>query len=207
MVQTVKNCLKKSKELKQNPQLALLALRTTPVDNILPSPAELLFNRKIQHQLPQVIQHNSKAEEVKLRLLDRQAVQKRFYDNGTRELPPLIPNQQVAIQDTNSGLWSPAKVVRHSEEPRSYVVETTDGATRRRNRRHLKDSSRTKQPIATGTDEHDTNSCDDYDHSGPVPTPTSNGTDNPTYNPGPTNTLRTRSGRTVRPPKRFGEEE
>ncbi|GFS23914.1 Pol polyprotein [Elysia marginata] len=47
-VQTVKNCLKKAKAKKENPQLALLSLRTTPIDNILPSPAELLFNRKVQ---------------------------------------------------------------------------------------------------------------------------------------------------------------
>ncbi len=39
MVGTVKNVLKKAKESRIDLQLALLCLRSTPVDNKLPSPA------------------------------------------------------------------------------------------------------------------------------------------------------------------------
>ncbi|GFN96970.1 transposon ty3-i Gag-Pol polyprotein [Plakobranchus ocellatus] len=70
-VQTVKICLKKAKAQKQNPQLALLALRTTPIDNALPSPAELLFNRKVKCQLPHVIHHDHRTEQIKHQLLER----------------------------------------------------------------------------------------------------------------------------------------
>ncbi|XP_041350869.1 uncharacterized protein K02A2.6-like [Gigantopelta aegis] len=45
MVQTVKNLLKKSESSGQDPYLALLAYRTTPIDNKLAAPAKLLNNR------------------------------------------------------------------------------------------------------------------------------------------------------------------
>ena len=53
-VQTVKNLLQKCKESGSDPHLAMLCLRTTPVDHHLPSPAELLNNRMYQSNLPGV---------------------------------------------------------------------------------------------------------------------------------------------------------
>ncbi|PIK55858.1 hypothetical protein BSL78_07250 [Apostichopus japonicus] len=46
-VQTIKKTLAKTLKDKQDVYLALLCIRTTPVDHQIPSPAELLFNRKI----------------------------------------------------------------------------------------------------------------------------------------------------------------
>ena len=103
-VQTVKNCLKKAKAQKQNPQLALLSLRTTPIDNTLPSPAELLFNRKVQNQIPHIIRHTHKSEHIQNQLLARRNTQKTYFDQHRKELPPLIDNQQVLVQDTTTGL-------------------------------------------------------------------------------------------------------
>jgi hypothetical protein len=51
-VQTVKATMKKAKQSNGDLQKALLCLRTTPIDNHLPSPAELLYNRKIKANLP-----------------------------------------------------------------------------------------------------------------------------------------------------------
>ena len=53
-VQIVKNLLQKCKESGSDPHLAILCLRTTPVDHHLPSPAELLNNRMYQSNLPGV---------------------------------------------------------------------------------------------------------------------------------------------------------
>ncbi|GFR95334.1 hypothetical protein ElyMa_004426000 [Elysia marginata] len=39
---------------------------------------------------------------------------------------------------------SAATIVKHSGEPRSYIIETPDGTTLRRNRLHLKDSTRAR---------------------------------------------------------------
>ena len=52
MVQTVKNIIKKSDECGEDPYLALLSYRTTPVDHRMKSPAELLNGRKMRTTLP-----------------------------------------------------------------------------------------------------------------------------------------------------------
>ena len=52
MVQTVKNLLKKSDATGQDPYLALLAYRTTPIDSNLTSPAKILNQRDYHTQLP-----------------------------------------------------------------------------------------------------------------------------------------------------------
>ena len=59
MVQTIKNTLKKAKQSKMDYQMALLCLRTTPLDNHLPSPAEILYNRKIRTMIPTLLDKNT----------------------------------------------------------------------------------------------------------------------------------------------------
>jgi len=54
-VQTVKNLLKKS----DDPYLALLIYRSTPLSNFNYSPAELLMSRKLRTNLP-ILNHNLK---------------------------------------------------------------------------------------------------------------------------------------------------
>ena len=48
----VKDTLKKAKQSGIDPQLAMLCLRSTPIDVRTPSPAELLYGRKIHYNLP-----------------------------------------------------------------------------------------------------------------------------------------------------------
>ena len=43
------------------------------------------------------------------------------------------------LQDTNNLRWKPATVVSPTKEPRSYIVQTTEGTRHRRNRRFLKE--------------------------------------------------------------------
>jgi hypothetical protein len=51
MVQTIKNLLKKSEAAGEDPYLALLSYRTTPIDSKLPAPAKLLNKRDYRTQL------------------------------------------------------------------------------------------------------------------------------------------------------------
>ena len=53
-VQTVKNLLQKCNESGADPHLAMLCLRTTPIDYGLPSPAELLNCRVFHSNLPAI---------------------------------------------------------------------------------------------------------------------------------------------------------
>ena len=48
----VKKTQQKAYEAKEDPAIALLCLRTTPIETGLPSPAEILFGRKIERFSP-----------------------------------------------------------------------------------------------------------------------------------------------------------
>lgn len=152
-VQTVKHTIKKAKQSKTDVHLAMLSLRATPIDNHLPSPGELLFNRKIRSSLPTKI-HNTQPDRDKLseRLVERQSQQKINFDKGTRHLSPMIPGQVVRVKDPTSALWKPATISKQSTEPRSYEILTETGQTLRRNRRHLKETGEKMVPHATGED-------------------------------------------------------
>ncbi|PIK40122.1 hypothetical protein BSL78_23023 [Apostichopus japonicus] len=52
MVQTAKNVLKKAEQSNQDPHLALLELRNTPIDSNLQSPAQILMGRRLKSTLP-----------------------------------------------------------------------------------------------------------------------------------------------------------
>ena len=139
MVQTVKATLKKAKQSNMDPYLALLCLRTTPIDSALPSPAELLNGRKYRDNLPSKTRNNNcDKDSVYSRLLDHQAKQTEYHDNhGVRRLSPLRPGQHVTVQDHSTGKWTPAVVHNTCPEPRSYMVQMPDGPTLRHNRAHI----------------------------------------------------------------------
>ena len=138
-VQTIKSALRKAKADGLDPELALLCLRSTPIDNKLPSPAEKLYTRKIRGNLPVKVSNVLPSrDKIYEHLKERQEKQKLYHDQRAKELPPLMEGQPVSAQDPRSGHWSPAKVLSKYEEPRSHVVQTQEGTKVRRNRQHLK---------------------------------------------------------------------
>ncbi len=131
-VGTVKSLLKKSTD----PYLALLAYRTTPLQNGY-SPSELLMCRRLRTtvpgtrnqrtpKLPDPVSLREKEEQLKKR-------QKENFDShhGVRELPPLTSGDTVWVRDRET-----EGSVGEEVAPHSYEVTTADG-TYRRNRRHL----------------------------------------------------------------------
>lgn len=54
-IETFKNIMKKAEYDNIDPYLCILEYRNTPIDNNLPSPAQLLFNRDINSLLPKFI--------------------------------------------------------------------------------------------------------------------------------------------------------
>jgi len=135
-VKLVKHSLSKVVQDNGDPQLALLRLRTTPLDSKLPSPAELLQGRTLRDDLPQILR--SGHEDVIGHLHQRQESQKATYDRVSKPLAPLAPQQPVRTQNPTSRQWEPATVIQRNDQPRSYKVMTAAGSTVDRNRSQLR---------------------------------------------------------------------
>ena len=137
-IQTVKNTLKKAKASGKDPHMAMLCLRATPLDHNIPSPGEMLYNRKLRANLPVRVRNTVQLRDtIQEQLRRRQELQKLYHDQHAHDLPPLSVGQQVRIQDQSTHRWSLATVRESCEEPRSYVVSTPNGNLLRCNRRHI----------------------------------------------------------------------
>ena len=131
-VGTIKSLLNKE----QDPYLAVLAYRSTPL-RIGYSPSELLMGRKLRSTVPlsrsQRQPQLPDAEAVRLQDNKIKEKQKKDFDrhHNVRDLPDLSPGDSV---------WVPSRdtegVISDEVAPRSYVVTTPTGVTRR-NRRSL----------------------------------------------------------------------
>ena len=186
-IQTVKNTLKKAKADGKDLNMALLCVRATPLDTDIPSPAELLYGRKIRGPLPIRIRNTiSTKDRLRELLLERQQKQKHYADAHAHDLPPLAVGQKVRVQDQATHLWAPATVEQVGPEPRSYVVRTPSGAALRRNRRQL--AAAPERAAAEGAQPSESKK-----EQAVTPSPAAT----------PAAKTITRSGRTVRPPRRF----
>ncbi|KAI8516719.1 hypothetical protein Bbelb_053000 [Branchiostoma belcheri] len=133
-VQTVKKTLTKSLETGEDPNLALLTLRTTPLRTDTKSPAELLNGRRYKTRLPTKIHPPADQEEVMGKLTAAQEKSKKQYDRQAQQLPELVRGQTVHIQEPIKKTWTPGQIVGKADTPKSYVVETESGKQMRRNR-------------------------------------------------------------------------
>ena len=138
-IQTVKRTLTKAKQAGVSGDMALMCLRSTPIDHSLPSPAELLYQRKIRGNLPVRIHNKDQTKDrVMIQLQHKQQKQLEYHDRHSKPLQPVSPGQNVMIQDQGTKKWSPAIVTNTTPEPRSYEVMTDKGGILRRNRHHIR---------------------------------------------------------------------
>jgi hypothetical protein len=145
MVKVVKDLFTRAMATGQDPLLAVQAYRATPLNGKLPSPAEMMFGRKIQTVLP--IRTNLTDQQQATREIQIQAKlqQQHSYDRHAREYQELQQYQKVLVQlDPDVRAWKPATVVATPSEdhagPRTYLVQTQDGARYPRNRKFLRPS-------------------------------------------------------------------
>ena len=126
-----------------DPLLALLTYRSTPIPELGASPAELAFGRRIRTTLPilprQLDSPVISKEDFKRRDTALKTRQKRNHDSrrGARPLPALKPGDSVTMKLEGEKRWGKQGRVREMLSPRSYSVETDGGGCVRRNRRHL----------------------------------------------------------------------
>ncbi|XP_045450007.1 uncharacterized protein K02A2.6-like [Melitaea cinxia] len=137
-IQTVKKLLKKLIYDKKDIYLGLLMYRNTPVNTDGKSPSELLFKRNIKTILPRLDLNQDRKDKYRQELLNKQEIQKKYYNRGSRNLPELREGEIVKIQDENckkpheSGI-----VLGKGSGPRSYQVRNESGNILTRNRRML----------------------------------------------------------------------
>jgi len=125
-IQTVKRALTNAFANKEDPYLALLALRTTPISNDSVSPAAKLMGRDIRTTLP----------------ADTQKVEytKKYCNQQCKNLPELKVGDTVRLRQKTypRKFWDKkGTVVAKLQEPRSYKVEADTGKVYRRNRRGI----------------------------------------------------------------------
>ena len=116
--------------------LALLQLRSTPLDNMTPSPGELLQNRQLTTTLPVNIRSPANSEGVRAALKSRQVYTS--HDANTKELSKILPTQLVGVESTLTKKWKQGVIKSNAEITRSYIVQTPQGE-KRRNRIHLRE--------------------------------------------------------------------
>ena len=121
-----------------------MCYRATPCNSTGASPAELLMGRKIRTTLPTLESNLQPKWPSRKSIKARDTLEKQkqaYYYNrrhGARCLPPLRPGDNVLTKLDGQKVWSnPAIVTKESIRPRSYIIETEQGATFRPNRRHL----------------------------------------------------------------------
>jgi len=131
-VQTVKKLLQKCKESGADPHLAMLCLRSTPIDHNIPSPAELLNSRVYQTNLPGVSKPSlslSADGDVNTKLQARQEQRKSQYDKTSKTLPAVYPGEPVCVLNPHSHKWDPGLIKNTVQTPRSYVVAMATSGT------------------------------------------------------------------------------
>ena len=145
-IQTIKRTLKKVASARVDTDMAMLILRSTPIDHHLPSPAEMLNARKMRANLPvKILNAHPEKGAISERLFERQRQQKVYHDQGAiAQLTPLVRGQPVRIQHHVTGKWNQATIETVRPEPRSYDVRTASGGVLRRNRVQIRRSHETR---------------------------------------------------------------
>ena len=135
-IQTIKRALIKAKLAGRDPNLAMLCLRTIPINHNFPSPAELLNNHILRSNLIAKVStpRFSNTDHICEELKHRQDMQKMYHDRTAHDLPPLVSGQDVRILDNQTVKWKLATITSRCAEPRSYILQLPDGSSKRRNR-------------------------------------------------------------------------
>lgn len=205
-VQTIKSMLKKTAYDGSDFRLALLQFLNTPINDKLPSPAEILNSRKLRSPLPclpALLEPKAQNyKHIKQELKNRQIKQKQYFDRGSKNLQEFTPGSLVKARI--NGSWIDAKIIG-TAGPRSYLIELQTGRVVRRNRRQLiADSPRRRDRPADLLLDHDVAPPEPPAPAAPAPSPPAlSSSASVTAHPHDTNYV-SRFGRIVRPPDRWG---
>lgn len=118
MVRTVKTIL----TITSKQQSALLMYRTTPIGPNMPSPAEMIFGRKIQGNLPVYVKPQTTKEQRAFRENNRMRSEQ-WYISSSKILPELDIDDRIFYQDVWKRAWMRWVIIGKGPEPRSYTLK------------------------------------------------------------------------------------
>ena len=136
-IQTIKKILNKALHDNKDVHLTLLEYKNMPISDELPSPAEIMFGRKLKGILPHI--YNNVPEnylKVRQQLQDKQNYEKAYYDRGAKHLEPLHNQDKVFIHGEKKP-YEKAIVLSPAQRPRSYRLVKENGLIVERNRRDI----------------------------------------------------------------------
>ena len=197
----MKRLLKKAKENYEDPYLALLNYRTSPLSGSDRSPGEISMNRKLRTKLPSAEEHVTKHKLSDIK-------QKRYYDHGSNQLKPLETTDTVRVR--GDGVWSEKAQVLARVAPNSYLVELERG----RRLRHLLKTQERFVSVHDDDDDREKEVCVDHPSGGATAsinhtavTPEAAQSRHSTDQSQPVSTMNdvrtTRSGRIIKLPSRY----
>lgn len=152
-IKTCKRLMEKAREDREDPFLALLALRNTPSEQLGKSPAQVSLGRRTRTHLPSTEQllASPYSQAAHDRLVEAKIRQASYYNRGARERPPLAIGDPVRTRWNDREEWRKGKVVNVLPY-RSYEVMFDDGSVRRRTSKHVRVS---REPPVVLRDEAD----------------------------------------------------
>ena len=147
-VQTCESLLKKARDDKKDPLLALLEWRITPTEGMGASPAQLFYSRRTRTRLPiaKELLKPRLVMDAQKNIQRRKQKQKRHYDKHARELPALRRGDAIRMRSPRDNEWTLGRVIGYTGH-RSYLVNV-NGRTYRRNRRYLRSTGEQAPPSA-----------------------------------------------------------
>lgn len=139
----------------------------------------------------------------------RDKLDKKRYDQHTKDLPNLRIGQHIRVLNKEAIIWTTAAVTQACTEPRSYIVQTLSGQIFRRNGQHLReDSSKIKtrhKVYPFEIPQRSTQGWRPTHHQNYPSQHTPHETHDSNLLSGTATHIRTRSGRIIRPPTKFNE--
>ena len=141
-IKTAKSIVKKAKQAGTDIYLSLLDRGNTPSEGMFSSPAQRMFGRRTRTLLPTTsyLLKPKVQEDVKETILKQKSNQAKYYNQNTKELPPLQRGEVVRVAPkpgNRERKWFKARA-EDQADIRSYKVRTEDGRLYRRNPRHLR---------------------------------------------------------------------
>lgn len=107
------------------------------------SPSELLQSRKLRAKMPVSCKslQPKVQKNVHARLVKQQQRTERWYNKGIRKDFELRPGDKVVVNcGRNKETWEPGVVIQKLEQPRSYLIQNSNGNLVRRTLQHLEKS-------------------------------------------------------------------